>query len=501
MEKMKCRGKYIKRILEELCLSGDAYVYEEKLFQKCRDEMDRLSYTTFKTDLAEQLRAGFLYREGTRIYSGKTRRYEEFVAEELASTLQRNIGRNISVPEELQVGTLILDEEQRKAVELALNHRISIILGGAGSGKTTLIRAIAKQAGGDTVLAAPTGKAARNLTQRTRIEARTVHSALGMIPDDDFLTPVSWRYVDLVIVDEASMMTLEMLAGFLCKMSKTCRLVLLGDPNQLLSVGSGNVLPDLLKLGVPHIYLEKNYRQADSQSGLKQNVVEFSKIHTVDDLTFDESFLIKEMEEEKIREALVEEAVRRYECGESMQVLSPYNKITELSAAELNRYIRARVNPPAPEKREIRMERKYLRDGDRVIITKNDRERRCNNGDVGTFRVVSDDPENPVYYVALDDGRAPLWGDYEGMGCIALAYAITVHKSQGGEFDSILMAVSNRSMNMMYRNLIYTAISRARKQVVLFGYKDALNEAVQKPARPRLSMLVTKTHQKMYQCA
>lgn len=144
------------------------------------------------------------------------------------------------------------------AVELALSSRLSLILGGAGSGKTTLVRAIMdhRPSKNGWVLCSPTGKAARNLTDRTGFQARTVHSALGMHPDEDFLSPVAWAHTDLVIVDEASMMTLEMLAGILCRAPGYCHIVLLGDPNQLLSVGAGNVIPNLLELGVPICRLE-----------------------------------------------------------------------------------------------------------------------------------------------------------------------------------------------------------------------------------------------------
>lgn len=169
---------------------------------------------------------------------------EESAASHLAAILLSNEVDPPTIPDELKVGELTLVPEQRQAVRFALSHRLSIILGGAGSGKTTLIRAIAAQYGNESrrVLCAPTGKAARNLTERTGCVARTIHSALGMHPNDDFLSPVIWENVGLVIVDEASMVSLEMLAGILCTVREDCRIVLLGDCNQLLSVGSGNVL-------------------------------------------------------------------------------------------------------------------------------------------------------------------------------------------------------------------------------------------------------------------
>ncbi|MBR7149883.1 MAG: AAA family ATPase, partial [Oscillospiraceae bacterium] len=281
------RSAYILAALERHCLNGDAYVMVEELYALCCTLRPRLGYEAFERDFTEQLGFGNLCREGRRIYLAKTLRYEEAAAKHLADILQENerplSGALPDMSEEIGVE---LAAEQRNAVNLALSHRLSIILGGAGSGKTTLIRAICRCAprSNGKVICAPTGKAARNLTERTGLVARTVHSALGMQPNDDFLSPVLWEHVGLVVVDEASMLSLEMLAGLLCKMRPQCTMVLLGDPNQLLSVGSGNVLPDLLRLGIPAVHLEQNYRQADAAAGLQGNVVNFSRLGAAGDL-------------------------------------------------------------------------------------------------------------------------------------------------------------------------------------------------------------------------
>jgi len=298
------------------------------------------------------------------------------------------------------------------------------------------------------------------------------------------------------------MMTLEMLAGLLTRMEKNCHLILLGDPNQLLSVGSGNVIPDLIDLGVPYILLETNHRQVDGSKALRHNVTEFGNLHSVAELLFDESFTFMQMDDDAVADQLVADAVHAYSAGESVQVLSPYNSCTKLSADKLSREIRERVNPAAPGKLELSTRYHTFRDGDRVIITQNDRDRDCNNGDVGILHITDVTYEDhPAYHVQLSDGRRPHWITRDGLHHMKLAYALTVHKSQGSEYDRILFPVSSNAMNMMYRNLFYTAISRSKKQVFLYGSELALSTAMQREADARKTMLVAKTRNKQTMCA
>ncbi len=481
---------YLLNAMENISKNGDAYCAEDELFRACTRESKSLTFNRFRADKAKLVQAGFLHQEGQHIYAKQTWEYEESAAKRIFALMESSMLSKHFTVESLCGGGIPLSEEQQSAALMALNHPISLILGGAGSGKTTLIRTIAYTYGrfAHTVIAAPTGKAARSLTERTGIPARTVHGALGKIPDENFLDPVRWMWTELVIIDEASMMTLEMLAGILNRATSDCRIVLLGDPNQLLSVGAGNVIPDLLALGVPCAHLAQQYRQSEEAAALRRNVVEFPKLAGADELAWDESFRMTSVGNDEIADLICREAARRYLTGEDIQVLGLVNHGPDFSVKELNCRIRDIVNPMTEGKATW----KGLRDGDRVIVLKNDRERGICNGDVGTLCITGEKAE------LLLRGRRASWDTAEPPRDLDLAYALTVHKSQGSQYDTIFMPVSMVTSRMLYRNLLYTAISRAKREVCLVGSQEAVSLAMQRTLRPRRSKLVAKTNMLRY---
>ena len=506
-KEIKNRAQYILNAMDDIGKNGDAYCTDEHLFCASKRGNPGITAQQYRTDKVCLLQAGFLHQEGYHLYAQRTWEYEKVAAVCLA-----NIMRDPTLPTaELPKGGCIcaggvgLSEQQHEAINLALNNRLSVVLGGAGSGKTMLIEAIVDcfednaDLSGSIVVAAPTGKAARNLTERTGIRARTVHSALGKIPDENFLDPVHWDHTGLVIVDEASMLSLEMLAGILNRIRKECRVVLLGDPNQLQSVGAGNVLPDLLELGIPSIQLEKQYRQSTDAAALRHNVVNFPEMAAECELHWDGSFRLLDTTDLGIPDVLCGEATRRYRAGESVQVLSPVNTKTDFSVTALNARLQNELNPLTKNK----LTWQGLRDGDRVIVTQNSSYYNVCNGDVGVLHICGEKPNR----VAVLDicGRKVSWHiDYakarDGLDDdppppqLALAYALTVHKSQGSQYDTILMPVSMSTARMLYRNLLYTAISRAKKEVLLVGSREAVNLAIQSAPRPRRSKLAARTN-------
>ena len=490
-------SSYVFSALSEIGKSGDAYASVERLFQKCGKARKGISYPDFSADLNDQIAKGMIHREGPRLYTERNWQLEERAAEMLERLPTLPPMPVAELPETIEFEGITLGSDQRNAVAMALSNRLSIILGGAGSGKTTLIRAIANEFDDPencALLCSPTGKAAQNLSGHTGFAAQTIHSALRIFPGKETTDDVSMDSIQLLVVDEASMMTLEMLTRILEIVPESCHVVLVGDRKQLLSVGPGNVLDDLLDLGTPVSRLTGNHRQSGKAAALLHNVVGFGDLHSLQDLDFDDSFSIVETSQKLANDFVIKDAALRYLLGESVQVLAPYRKMVQ----ELNREIRDLVNPVVDNMPCIGSDGKSgakFRDGDRVIITKNDRYRNCCNGDVGILH-IDEACEPGSFSVELHDGRNPMWiGEEmaEGLSNLELAYALTVHKAQGSEYDTILFPVLTSMMPMLTRNLFYTAISRAKKHVCLYGSKKAIDVAMHKELPPRNSMLVEKT--------
>lgn len=493
-QKEELRGSYILNALHDVDMRGDAYVSADELYQLCQRERRGLSTDAFLADKAFLMSRNKLAQEGRRIYQKRTFDYENAAAKVLADILPVNDLRAVDTPTDLPAGTTDLTGEQCAAIDMALSHRLSLILGGAGTGKTTLIQTLACRYDGPLpgiVLCAPTGKAAQNLTQRTGFPARTVHGALGLCPDENFLEPVSWPHTGLVVVDEASMLSLEMLAGILNVVSPLAHVVLVGDPNQLLSVGAGNVLPDLLALGFPRIQLTICHRQSADAEALLYNVLQFRDCRSAWDLHFDNSFyFVPQLNEALIRQAVCTGAAKYDRAGASVQVLSPYREAGKLSVAGLNRDIRELVNPATEANQNPDFPDAFFREGDRVMVKKNDWNQGVCNGDIGRF--VFPGPSPTLYGIHCTDGRRAVWYDGYPKTMLELAYAVTVHKAQGSEYDMVILPLTKRFSVMLTRNLLYTAISRAKRHVVLVGDPAALELALQREPRPRKSMLVTK---------
>lgn len=462
----------------------DAYLPFDELFMGCAERDWELSRKDFCDSVSRLLQDGKLEQEEDRLYLPQAKAFEDTAVGILAELLPENRLPHTDIPEVLSFGDVVLTDEQREAVSLALDHRLSIIQGGGGTGKSTLIQAIVRQydgAEGPALLCAPTGKAACNLRERTGFGGSTVHRVFEGAFRDGLTLPYG-----LVVVDEAGMMSLKMLTWILSTLRPSCRVVLVGDPNQLPPVDCGRVMEDLFELGVPRILLTTCHRQKDTEGALSYNVRNFSRCFGMGDLSFDASFMyFPQRDEERIARYLCTAAASLYREGQDVQVLSPYRSWGILSAAALNDRLQGLVNPREGE------ELYPLHDGDRVMMIQNDWTQNVCNGEVGTLHLLPREGQEPLYQVTCGDRQAVY--DYDKvLRYLAPAYAATVHKVQGSEYDTVLLPVSKRFSPLLTRNLFYTAISRAKKRVILVGDSEALEYALKNSPARRYSMLAEK---------
>ena len=482
-----------EELLEVFQGHGGSFLTGDGFYQLCRRRFRALSFRDFSEMKEALIEQGTLRREEGRLYLPQILEYEKQTASALAERLSGGPLPHIELPRPLYSGDIWLSEEQREAVGMALSRRISVILGGAGSGKTTLIRAIAERfrGKGRALLCAPTGKAARNLTEQSGMEAQTIHLAFGAAYRERKKRPD----LGLVIVDEAGAVSLECFCWILWAVGPGCRIVLVGDPNQLPAVGCGNVLPDLLKLGVPSARLRACYRQTDRSSALAYNVRSFEKIRCAGDLRLDGSFLLIPVQgEAEIQRRVCELGTRLYRSGEDAQILSPYKERGLLSAAGMNRAMQAALLSSGEGK-----EKAPFAEGERIVAVKNCWKKGVLNGDTGTF-FTEEGGEKPRYGIRCQ-GRQAVWEPEEALDRLEPAYAVTIHKAQGSAYDTVLLPVSGRFAPMLNRNLLYTAISRARKRAVLIGDPAALDGALSREPQKRASSLVERVRRMMRKAA
>lgn len=423
------------------------------------------------------------------VYRARTAETEQQLAERIHvvqrsspyarfSSLDQEINR-----EEQKLG-IRLDPEQRTAITTALQSPISVITGGPGTGKTSIQKAILdiyrrQNPGGRIVCCAPTGRAARRMEQSTGHPASTVHKALGLIAGDDgqYGEPESFD-ADLVLIDEVSMLDIYLAKHVLRSVPKGCQLVLIGDADQLPSVGPGAVLSEIIKSDViPVVRLDRVHRQnAGSRIATNAKLIRHGNLSLEygTDFQFLDSSSIAESAE-KIEKLYLQE-IAKYGV-DNVALLSPYRQKTETGVAALNERIRKDVNPQDPTKGEITLGKKTFRTGDKVMQIKNHED--VNNGDIGYITDISGIGNDAVVCIDFGDGRN-VEHDASELNMLDLGYASTIHKSQGSEYQSVIINLQCAHSIMLVRPLIYTAITRAKKQVIIVGERRALCIAIKK---------------------
>jgi exodeoxyribonuclease V alpha subunit len=377
-----------------------------------------------------------------------------------------------------------LSERQLAAVQAALANKVSVLTGGPGTGKTTALRALINvltSAGHTFALASPTGRAAKRLTEATGHPAKTIHRMLGYSFAEGFShDPDNTLDVDMVVVDEASMLDQSLTHNLLKAIEPATHLLLVGDVDQLPSVGAGDVLRDLIASGVaPVTRLDKIFRQAES-SLIVRNAHRVNRgEQPLTPENAEDFFLFTKEDPDEAAELLVDVVQNRIprKFGlnplDDIQVLSPMHR-GAVGVTALNHALQAALNPPSPRLAERWIGGRQFRAGDRVMQTRNNYDKDVFNGDIGRVTGI----DLVAGQLEVDFDQRPVHYDWSEADELAHAYCISTHKSQGSEYTAIVMPVMMQHYVMLQRNLLYTAISRARRLAVLVGTRKAIGIAV-----------------------
>lgn len=410
----------------------------------------------------------------------------------------------------------ILDEMQKKAVTEAASHGLFILTGGPGTGKTTTINAIIRFFEGEGVelrLAAPTGRAAKRMTEATGYEAQTIHRLLelnGMPEEEREGQAVHFERneenpldADVIIIDEMSMVDIHLMHALLSAITAGTRLILVGDENQLPSVGPGNVLRDIIRSGeFSVVELKKIFRQA-SESDI---VVNAHKINRGEQVTISNKsrdfFFLKRQDADiiiRVVIALIQEKLPRYVEAKpfDIQVLTPMRKGL-LGVERLNQILQRYLNPPDPSRREKEYGQGLFREGDKVMQIRNNYQLEWEirgrygipiekgvgvfNGDTGILKTINEFAETAE--VEFEDGRCAEYS-FKQLEELELAYAVTIHKSQGSEYPAVVIPLLSGPRMLLNRNLLYTAVTRARRCVTIVGSEETFREMIRNEKQQR----------------
>lgn len=478
----------ILNVLNKVLAQGSTYVRRAQLVPHVAKNLNvgeaEVNKALLALVLAKDIVLKKYYPDQQVVFLASAYRAETRCAAKLCALVKTSAPSEVKNLERLirrQSDAFSLTDEQEEAVAAAVENRVCIITGGPGTGKTTILKAVLNILGGMGLacsLTAPTGRAAKRMQEATGTEAATLHRLLEYSYDEDEYNCYFRRNdenpldADAVIVDEVSMLDVFLFHNLLKALKEGSRLILVGDADQLPSVGPGNVMRDIIESDVvPCVKLTHRFRNAGSIADAAYEILNGRVPEVCDD-----SFEFRECASmDEVRAFLCGEYEKYAQEGADVQLIAPIKR-TELGTVALNAAIRERVNPQTPGKTEIAFGERTFREGDRVMQVKNNYAREWRddtnlmtgegvfNGDIGSItRIAAGEVE-----VLFEDMKRC---DYETVTLSELdgAYAYTIHKSQGSEFDIILMPMLYGAQPFLTRNLLYTGVTRAKKKVLIAG--------------------------------
>ena len=485
----------INYVLDEARVSGHLFLSVDETVGRCYDllnsdcEAEVVSEGEIRQAISNERLESRIYVEGTRVYLSYERMCEVKAAKRIVSMiLQEDFEEIYDLDEKIDQAEQTLKQKlapsQRKAVKLCLSHPISIMTGGPGSGKTTTLRFILdiykkEHPSNEILLAAPTGRASRRMADQTGMFASTLHSALGLITDEESpLNDTELLPADLIVVDEFSMVDMRLAYILLERIKPGAQLLIVGDADQLPSVGAGNVLREMIRSEkVPTAVLDTIFRQAsNSRIIVNAHAINHNDTH----LQYGDDFQMLEVQNAEDAAQLV---VKNYlqevsQHGlENVQILSPFRKRGAVASNVLNETIRDLVNPASKRKMELKCGSRVFRVGDRIMQTAN--RNGVSNGDVGLITGMEKVDDEVFVDIRLLDGRELRYSK-DMMEDVEFSYCLTIHKSQGQEYPVIIVPLLKEHYIMLRRNLLYTAVTRAKVKVILIGQRQAVYIAIHK---------------------
>ncbi len=465
-------AKGIRHCLLNGSTEGHCFLLRETLIQAA-SRLLSISMQEIDSQLSQMVENEEVVCEGDHIFLPSLYGDECICAERL--TAINHAQTELKVTPAKNKSSIVYDEIQLKAIFSACSAKTLVLTGGPGTGKTTTTKGIIdalRKAKAQIILCAPTGRAAKRLSEATGMPAKTIHRLLGYSEEDGF-TKNKYDKInaDVVICDECSMISVSLMASLLDALEDRVRFIMVGDIDQLPSVGPGNVLRDIIDSGViPVVQLQRVFRQAqESMIIANAHRIRLGQFPILDNKSKD--FFFIKCEDEKIPQLIVDLVTKRlpgyFQVNPiDIQVLTPMNK-GPLGTIALNELLREQLNPGDSNDR--------FRVNDRVMQTKNNYELEVFNGDTGIVQAINDKDEEKYLQVLVDDNTVEYAKIY--IDQLLHAYAVTIHKSQGSEYPVVIIPMSLQHSIMLKRNLLYTGVTRAKKGIVLVGNERAIAKA------------------------